>query len=178
MPLNSEALLSQALRSGEPKAIEEAFGTIYAAYAKLVSFCVAKYIPDPETVKDLTNDVFLSFFQNASHVRGSIKYYLLQSARNAAISRAQKNGRLAFTDESELLPDESTLQSAPFYSELVASLRLVLSEKELRIVLLHAVEGYTFKEVGALLAMSEGAANVAYFRAIRKYRKAHKEVVQ
>lgn len=175
MPLTSEALLSKALRSGERQKIEEAFGTIYANYVKLVSFCAAKYIKDQETVKDVTNDVFLNFFQNAEKVTGSVKYYLLQSARNAAITRAKKDGRIVFTDESELVPDESCLQSSSFYEELVADLRRTLSEKEIYIVVLHSVEGYSFKDIGAKLKMKESAANVAHFRAIRKYQKAQKE---
>jgi RNA polymerase sigma factor, sigma-70 family len=175
MPLTSEALLSKALHSGDRAKIEEAFGTIYNDYAKLVSFCVARYVSDSETVKDVTNDVFLNFFANAKKVTGSVKYYLLQSARNAAITQAKKDGRILFTDESESIPDESSLQSASFYGELVSDLKHALSEKETQIVILHAVEGYSFKEIGSKFEMKAGAVNVVYFRALRKCRKADEE---
>jgi RNA polymerase sigma factor (sigma-70 family) len=175
MPFTNEALLSEALHSGNRTRIEAAFETIYNDEVKLVAFVVAKYIADPETVKDITNDVFLRFFQNAAVVTGSIKFYLCQSAKNAAINEAKKERPLADTELSEEFPSNDDERGAAFYRELVASLNAVLTPKELEIVLLHAVEGYPFKEIGAKLGLSENAANVAYFRAIKKYRRSRKE---
>jgi DNA-directed RNA polymerase specialized sigma24 family protein len=100
MPFTNEALLSKALQSGNRARIEAAFETIYNDQVKLVAFVVAKYIADPETVKDVTNDVFVSFFQNAASVSGSIKFYLCQSAKNAAINRAKKDQSVLYTDQS------------------------------------------------------------------------------
>lgn len=175
MPFTNEALLSKALQSGNRARIEAAFETIYNDQVKLVAFVVAKYIADPETVKDVTNDVFVSFFQNAASVSGSIKFYLCQSAKNAAINRAKKDQSVLYTDQSEEFPAEGDERSSAFYRELVASLKKVLNEKELQIVLLHVIEGYPFKEIGAKFGMNENAANVAYFRALKKYRQSQKE---
>lgn len=175
MPITNEALLSKALQSGNRPRIEAVFETIYNDQVKLVAFVVAKYIADPETVKDVTNDVFLRFFQTASSVTGSIKFYLCQSAKNAAINRAKKDHSLFYTDQSEEFPDNENEQSALFYQDLLNSLKTVLSEKEVEIILLHVIEGYPFKEIGSKLGMNENSANVAYFRAIKKYRQARKE---
>jgi RNA polymerase sigma factor (sigma-70 family) len=175
MPLTDEALLSDALRSGEREKIEKAFTTIYCAYAKLVSFCVAKYVEDPESVKDITNDVFLSFFQNAAKVKGSVKYYLLQSARNAAINFARKAARTTLIEKEEEIPAEGSFQSASFYQELVEDLHRHLTPQESEILLLHVVEGYSFKEIAQKIHLKPTSANVIYFRAIRKYRKSQKE---
>jgi RNA polymerase sigma factor (sigma-70 family) len=175
MPFTNEALLSEALHSGNRARIEAAFETIYNDEVKLVAFVVAKYIADLETVKDITNDVFLRFFQNAGAVTGSIKFYLCQSAKNAAINEAKKKRPFADTELSEEFPSADDERGATFYCELVNSLRTVLTPKELKIVLLHAVEGYPFKEIGAKFGLSENAVNVAYFRAIKKYRQRRKE---
>ena len=39
---------------------------IYNRYVRLVAFVVSKYLSDEEDVKDLTNEVFVRFFERTS----------------------------------------------------------------------------------------------------------------
>lgn len=42
------------------------FGEIYDQYVRLVAFVVSKYLSDEEDIKDLTNEVFVRFFERAA----------------------------------------------------------------------------------------------------------------
>jgi RNA polymerase sigma factor (sigma-70 family) len=166
-----EALLSKALQSGDQEKIKAVFGEIYGAYAKLVFFSLSRYLKDEEDMKDVTNDAFLAFFSHAEEVRGSVKYYLVSTAKNLALNRLKKDKKANFTDSIEEYGDASPQDGSLIYHEFVNDLRAVLSEEATRIVLLRAVDGLAFAEIGKKLSITEDAARMAYQRAKRKFRQ-------
>jgi len=172
--VNNEHLLNTALASKNEVKIKQAYEVIYNEYAKLVSFCVAKYVNNTDAVKEITNDVFVSFFSHSARVDGNLKSYLCQMARNAAINYLNKEQKLVYIDNCDEIASDETRSSAPFYSLLVNDLSEVLSKDEVEIILLHAVEGYSFKEIGQRKNISPNNANVIYFRAIKRFRKSSK----
>ncbi len=169
-----EHLLNTALASKNEAKIKQAYEVIYNEYVKLVSFCVAKHVSDSDAIKEITNDVFISFFNHSSKVDENLKSYLCQMAKNAAINYLNKEKRLVYIDNCDEIANEETCASAPFYSSLVNDLSEVLSKDEVEIILLHAVEGYSFKEIGQRKSISSNNANVIYFRAIKRFRKSSK----
>lgn len=82
MSKSEESILKEALSSQDLTKINKVYEEIYYSYVKLVAFCIGKYTSNVEDIKDLTNEVFLRFFKNADKVDNSIKYYLLNIARN------------------------------------------------------------------------------------------------
>ncbi len=166
--------LLAALRSGNAEKISSAFELVYNSYIRLVAFVISKYVSEDEDIKDISNDVFVSFFDHADSVTGSVKYYLTVSARNAAIQfSAKRNTIVSFTDEmlDELEDDNSSV----IYSETVSDMKKHLSDEEVRIILLHAVYGYSFSEIGKRFSKPEGTVKTAYHRAIKRYRGIKKE---
>jgi RNA polymerase sigma-70 factor (ECF subfamily) len=171
-----EHLLNTALASKNEVKIKQAYEVIYNEYVKLVAFCVAKYVSDNDIIKEITNDVFVSFFNNSSKVDENLKRYLCQMAKNSAINYLNKEKRLVYIDNCDDIASEETCTSAPFYSSLVNDLEEVLSKDEVEIILLHAVEGYSFKEIGQRKSISSNNANVIYFRALKRFRKSSKGI--
>lgn len=169
MALSNEALLAQALKSGSKSKIASAFEKIYLDYSKLVSFNIAKYIGDHETIKDLTHNAFLKFFNNAENVTGEIKSYLCAIARNITINYLNECKRFEPLDNPEQVVDDASPNSALFYSDLINDLNRVLTPREVEIILLH-VDGYSFKEIGEKLGITANNANIIYFRGIKKYK--------
>lgn len=167
MPLSDEKCLKLALISKNHDKIAKEFETIYNQYSKLVSFCIGKFIDNNETIKDLTNDVFLSFFQNANNVKGSIKSYLCKCAKNKAIDYLKSKKDYIDIDSINTL----SINSASFYYNLFEDLKRILSKEEIAIIEYHIVYGYSFKEIGKILNISSSNANVIYFRALKKCQK-------
>ena len=73
-----------------------------------------------------------------------------------------------------LVFETNNFESHYSYKELVADLTSVLDERSVRIIIMHAVEGYTFKEIASVLNLNYKTVNKIYERAIKKYREVSK----
>ena len=170
MKQSNEKLLSFAHKKGDRELLMQAYEKIYSDCVKLVSFSVSKYINDNEIIKDITNEVFVSFFNNSINVNNSIKYYLLNTARNLAIQYLEKENKIIKCENIEEIGEYNNFDSHIKYLELIDDLKQVLTENEVRIIVLHVIEGYTFKEIGEKLKVNSKTVNKIYERAIKKYR--------
>ena len=54
--------LYHKIQSRSEEQVHKIFNEIYVTYGKLVFFVISKYVNQLEDIEDLTNDVFLSFF--------------------------------------------------------------------------------------------------------------------
>lgn len=146
------------------------FEEIYYKYVKLVSFLVSKYINDEETIKDITNETFLLFFNNRYKVKKSVKYYLVKTAKNISLKYLEKNNNYVLYDD-DVMVENKNLDSFVDYSLLIDKLKEKLTEEEINIIIWHVIEGFTFKEIAAYLNSNQKAVNKKYERAIKKYKK-------
>lgn len=169
MRKSEESILKEALSSQDVTKINKVFEGIYYSYVKLVAFCIGKYTKNIEDIKDLTNEVFLRFFKNADKVDNSIKYYLLNIARNITYDYLNKYNNIQQLDEKLL--NLSTTDSYAGYLNLLDDLNKVLTEREVKVIVLKAVEGYTFNEISEKLNLSLKNTISIYHRALKKYRK-------
>ena len=157
-----------AVRSGDGELINEAFEEVYEKYAKLIAFVVGKYFSDRETVKDIVNDAFIGLFDHAPNVKGSVKYYLIVSARNICINKAGKERR-----EREYIKAAAEAFT-PVYSgrsKVIAEMEKLPSKEEVNIIVAHVLEGYTFKEIASMTGRKLNTVLTVYSRAIKKFRK-------
>ncbi len=168
MQLKLEKTLIKALKKGQKEEIKKVFEEIYNKYYKLVYFCLTKYFTNADIIEDITNDVFVSFFENANKINKSIKYYLLKTAQNYAFKALSNMKKTELFDENNVIDNDSNIDTA--YYSLVNDLSKVLSKKEVSIIIYHAVEGLTFKEMEDIFQMKAKAINKVYERAIKKFR--------
>ena len=158
----------KALQSGDKNRINSAFEEVYRAYSKLVAFVVGEYISDRETIKEVVNDVFVSFFNHADGIYGSIKYFLTVSAKNSAINRAKKDNKRCGDLPLEYADVASEFEPR---SEILAELKKRLGDEEIKIIVMHAVEGYSFREIAKTLDKNPNTVLTIYSRALKKFRK-------
>ena len=94
--MSYEVELISALKSNDINKVQESFKNIYEAYYKLVYFCVGNFLKNKEDIEDVTQEVFINFFNNLENINvsGSIKYYLTRSARNLSINYLKKNSKV------------------------------------------------------------------------------------
>ena len=177
--------LTHALGSGDAGAVDQAFESIYNAYARSVAFICGRYLADDTEIRSVTNDVFISFFQRSPYIEEieSLRAYLMQSARHAALdflrSKNRRERRLTEltppdgdTDPLTLIPDpDGDIAAHARYRALTDDLRATVGDEAAEIILSHAVCGESFPAIAARLGLKTSTVKTRYHRAIQRFRK-------
>ena len=167
--MSEEKQLTRALKSGDIQIINAFFEQIYKKYKGLICFIIAKYIDLKEDVMDIAQDVFLSFFNNADNIRSNIKYYLTTSARNKALNHLKKNNKTSLIEVDKIdLLDEKIDDQSYLFNDIILILKNNLKEIEYKILLMHLIDEYTFKELSMKLGIKESSIKSIYFRTLEK----------
>ncbi len=154
------------------------FEEVYTRNAPSVyRFCMSQ-VADAEAAADLTHDAFVKAFAAYERVRpdsASIRTWLVSIARNCCIDRHRQNGRwhILFRhlqqsrdrpmDVEGLVHDRAELRRV---SAAVAT----LSGRDRELIGLRVAADLSYREVADVLGLSEQAAKVATFRALKKLR--------
>ena len=161
--------LRLAVSRGDKERIDEAFLSFYKDTSALIGFVLSRYLKDKETIKDLINETYLQFYSHIQQI-SSYRNYLIQVATHLALDKCKEAVTMPL-EEDDFAPSDNASSS---YIELMASLRRALSEEEIQILVLHAVYGYSFKEIASLKGKKEEAMKSTYHRAIKRYKKGAK----
>ena len=134
---------------------------------------------DDDQAADVTQDAFLKAFKGIQKFRGdaSFKTWLLTITANQARGVLRKVARRRETALEGAPPTaspdrspEEALQVSQEKERVLAMLQ-ELPEKQREAVTLRIFEGMSFREVGAAIGSSEGAARVNYHHGIRRLRE-------
>ena len=71
---------------GVNRSDEQCFRQLFDLYWSYLCSVATMYIPDPETVEEIVNDVFLSIWMHRGQYRSPIHGYLVNSVRNACVT--------------------------------------------------------------------------------------------
>lgn len=164
----NDKLLLKALKSNDVNLINSAFERIYNDYVKLTAFVICRYVRDNETVKELTNETFLRFYEHADKINGSIKGYLAATAKNLALDYL--DGVKAY---EPLSGNDGAYEDCHslYYDDIISGLKKKLNENELEIVLMRLVEDLTFRDIAKRLGRNLNTVITTYNRAVKKYKK-------
>lgn len=169
---NLEEELDHALHHSLDK-VKLVFDKIYKKYSNLVYYVIMKSITCKEDCEELTNDVFVNFFNriNSFDANRSIKYYLIQSAKNKIVDyqRGKKDNTVTYNDDIYIEDDKS--YDDFIYRNLIDEWKLIVSEFELQIIVYHVIYGYTFSELSEMYGSNVNTIKSTYKRAIAKIRK-------
>ena len=168
-----ERKLSRAINSGEADRVEKVFEQIYYTYCNLVAYIISKYVQKREDIEELTDDVFVSFSRAMFNTEfRSIKFYLVSSAKNAAVNFVKRNlgKEIVYLEDVNSQQDVAYCSDTPFW-ELVNALQSVLTEYETQVVLQRAVFGYTFEEMAHSFNLPASTVRSTFNRAIKKCKK-------
>ena len=174
--MTDEKRLFRAIHSGRIEEPEATFQYLYTKYKPLVCFVVAQYIKNGFDIEDITQETFIKFFNHAESINSSIKTYLTVSAKNIAFNFLKKNRKLNYVDADQLACFNEDFSTVDYlandrFDELIKDMKRVLSEEDVKIILLHLVDDIKFEEIAIKLNQNVKTVKTKYYRALKKYKK-------
>jgi RNA polymerase sigma-70 factor (ECF subfamily) len=149
---------------------------LYDRYSrKMMSLCL-RYVKDTETARDLLQDGFLLVFSNIDKYKGDgvLDAWVRKIFVNCILENLRKYDILKEAvdiedDKISGMADESTVSqiSTEELMECVKS----LPEGFRTVFNLFAIEGYSHKEIGEMLGISENTSRSQYMRARQRLRE-------
>jgi len=150
---------------------------LYEKYSRKMMGVCLRYVKNLEDARDLMQDGFIKLFTNLQNYSGSGSFdgWVRKIFVNCALERLRQRDILKDADDIENvdyqdIPDESASVSDISSEELMACIQAL--PNGFRMVFnLFAVEGYSHKEIGEMLAISESTSRSQYMRARKMLQK-------
>jgi RNA polymerase sigma-70 factor (ECF subfamily) len=177
-PIDEQELVER-FQNGE----EQAFNALVIEYQKRVFNLIYKYVPNSETAKDLSQEVFIKAFLALPHFKRQSAFYswLYRIAINLCIDYLRKQKRCHLLPLNELptdLNDEEILNDLkplpPDQAETKELGQIIgkavnqLPPGQRRVFKLRYQEGLQLKEIAARLDRSEGTIKAHLYHARRR----------
>jgi RNA polymerase sigma factor (sigma-70 family) len=168
-PIPPTALSEEELIDGCLQGRQLAQKQLYDKYAARMMAVCLRYAQTTFEAEDVLHDGFLTVFRTLAGFRREcpLEFWIRRIMINAALRQHRRNAPLIAVSDGDY-PD--TLASEEFtfsnyaYEELLAIVQELAPRYRL-VFNLYAIEGYTHKEIGELLDISEGTSKSQYSRA-------------
>ena len=159
------------IADGDKAALKELYDIMNKdIYTFLVMFCKDKY-----TAEDALQETFIAIYENAGSYRvyKNPKAWILTIAKNKALSIIRANSHTVSLDTFEDSIEDTAQTENVILDKIRADMLLsVLSEKDKKIVIMHAVYGFKHRETAKLLGLPLGTVTRRYKESIDKMKKA------
>lgn len=175
----TEAQLIEGCKKGDRKSQKKLYDT-YAA--KMMAVCF-RYTGDKEAARDMLQDGFIKVFLNIESYAGigSFEGWIRRIFINCCLEILRKNDPLRESEDLEttyhlhdvqasVLEEISAKEILGLVSELPAGFRTVFN--------LFAIEGYSHKEIGEMLEITESTSRSQFTRAKQVLQKRVAELYQ
>jgi RNA polymerase sigma-70 factor (ECF subfamily) len=156
-----------------------AFASLYERHVRLVEVVVRDNVHDPESIADVTQEVFTRLLERVSSLRDPARFrpWLLSIARHAAIDhrRRRLNAPAIVEQTTEVTadgPGPAELAELAELASLVRGCVAGLSSRDLTAVAMVTYLGFSSSEVAAALGTTTNAAKVTVHRARARLRQA------
>lgn len=137
----------------------------------LYGFAV-RFLHNKEDAKDIVQDVFEKLWINRNQVEFvKAKAWLFKVAYNSMINYSSKKGRMITTDQHAVFEKKGTEQHSFESQQVVERAVNILPPVQRTVVLLRDIEGYSYKEIGEIVGLSDSQVKVYLFRARMKIKK-------
>lgn len=170
---NADARLVALARESRGEALE----LMYSAYKSRIYTFLLRLLADPLGADDLTQDVFTKAYQALGSLTTEHRVlpWLYRIATNTAIDHLRRKrrftwlrvGRLAGTDEDPLVPDH---HAAVPERDQIRRILATLPVEQSTALLLHSLEGYSYKEIADIQNCSVTAVRSRLARARKAFR--------
>lgn len=157
----------------------EAFGLLYELHLEAIYRYVYFRVGNPADAEDLTEDVFVSAWENLSNFKigdtGSFLSWLYRIAHNKVVDSYRKRQPQTWSSE-QLALEESRLpgvEESAYWSQTASRLADAISQledTEQSVVILRFIEGLSHSEVANIIGKSEGASRIIQHRALLNLR--------
>ena len=173
--INNLSSMLKNIAGGDKDALTELYNLMSKEiYIFLLMFCKDKY-----TAEDVLQETFISIYENAGSYRifNNPRAWIFTIAKNKAVNIIKKESRLTSIDALENdIEDTSKSAENIILDEIHTDMLLsVLSEKDKKIVILHAVYGFKHREIAELVGLPLGSVTRRYKESIAKMRQKSEE---
>ncbi|MDR2496348.1 MAG: sigma-70 family RNA polymerase sigma factor [Tannerellaceae bacterium] len=143
---------------------------LYDKYSRKMMGVCLRYVSDRETARDILQEGFVKLFTN-------VDSYLQEGPFEAWMRKVFVNSALEYLRKMDILKEAISLDQAPEASSSFHSVLTELSAQELLAMVqelpagfrtvfnLFAIEGYSHKEIGEMLGITESTSRSQYTRA-------------
>ena len=145
-----------------------AYRELYDHFSGELLAIAMRYMKTKQEAEDVLQEAYIKIFKNLASFdqRSSLKTWLTRIVINTALNMLRKEHKIVNWDLSEVA--EMKTDYLPLhdfqYNELLSFIQQLPTGCK-TIFNLYAIEGYTHKEIGLLLKVSEGTSKSQYFRA-------------
>lgn len=160
---------------------QAAYKQVYQAYAPYVYAIVKNYFPNQEEQKDMLQEVFSQIFLSIHRydpAKGAFKSWISKITVNQCAMQLRKRSRLRIVfsiEEVEAVTTDSISTLEVLDRATLEQLLSSMPEGYRTVFLLSVVDGYSHKEISALLAIKVQTSRSQLARAI-KWIKQHQQV--
>ena len=154
------------------------FEALFKAFYPAMVLLARKYVTDTDTAKDIAQQVFVHLYEKRHdlHINSTLKGYLFQSVRNAALNRLnQKKTRerheVSLQDHSIDFQDAATAMEIRELSDLLVKLIDELPPRCSQIFKMNRFEGKKNKEIAEELNISLRTVETQISNALRLIRE-------
>lgn len=159
--------LARECASGDERAMKE----LYSRYASgLYGLCI-RYVGDRELARDLMHDSFIKIYDTIGKYKptGSLKSWMARVTVNLVIDHLRRSRRLetvTIDPMAEKIPDEPSQEDMKMVpKEELMKMVGTLPEMKRVIFNLFCVEGYSHKDIAAMLGIKEKTSSSLLFKA-------------
>ena len=138
-----------------------------------------KFLRNYEDAKDIVQDISEKLWVNRKTVElNKAKSWMFTTAHNAMINFSNRKGRVHLTSEMKFY-DKGYVNPDSFESNQVVDRAVsILPPVQKSIILMRDLEGYSYKEIGEILDLSDAQVKVYLYRARKKIKMQLKGLIE
>tara|TARA_R110002072_G_scaffold302097_2_gene483822 strand:- start:1395 stop:1883 length:489 start_codon:yes stop_codon:yes gene_type:complete len=138
-----------------------------------------KFLRNREDAKDVVQDVFEKLWINRKSVEPTkAKSWMFTTAHNAMINFSIRSKRVQLTHEISNYDQGVSPNILLESNEVVERAVSILPPIQKSVILLRDLEGYSYKEIGDILGLSDSQVKVYLFRGRKKIKKQLKGMIE
>lgn len=154
-----------------------ALETLYSMYfPKMLGLCIKITKEDEDTAKDLVHDAFVLAFSSLQnlHIPQRFGEWLSTIVRNVALKYMERKGKISFvsiTDEEDTIVDPNVSSDSTVNLQDILNLIDELPNGYGEVLRLYAINGFSHKEIAAVLGIEPHSSSSQLSRAKAMLRK-------
>jgi len=152
-----------------------AFTELYERHIERIYRHIFYRVSNQADAEDITQETFLKAWKSIDKYKNTgtpFVYWLLTIANNLAADRHHRQQKLVISDGEKvgLVSDPEGLAEKNYNNNQVKAAILKLKGDKQKVILMHFIDGFSYREIAQALHKSEGAIRVIQYRALEDLR--------
>ena len=150
----------------------QAQAALYKQYASILFSICLKYSPNYAEAQDNLQDAFITIFKRIEQFKGkgSFEGWIKRITVNTALQKYRKQKLFEISDEEQLEEADTEVEDTGVPLDFLLKIIQELPDRYRLVFNLYVLDGYSHKEIGEMLQISDGTSksNLARARMILK----------